>query len=162
MSFRRYGGLNYAPKNNIMASNYNSVNNLSVSQAVGQSNSYINFLSDISGNISVIGNLDITGNLHVAENIDCSGNENIDGNLYVGANIDCRGNENIDGNVDISGNLYVAENIDCSGNSTSYYMFLSSKTNYTTSPYGVVPKGYVDAIGSGIRPLPLSNLISNN
>ena len=57
MSFRRYGGLNYAPKNNIMSSNYNNINNLSVSQAVGQSNSYINFLSDISGNISVIGNI---------------------------------------------------------------------------------------------------------
>ena len=51
MSFRRYGGLNYAPKNNIVASNYNNINNLSVSQGVGQPNSYINFLSDISGNI---------------------------------------------------------------------------------------------------------------
>ena len=138
MSFRRYGGLNYAPKNNIMASNYNNINNLSVSQAVGQPNSYINFLSDISGNININGDFDISGNLHVAGNIDCSGNENIYGNLYV------------------------AGNIDCSGNSTANYMFLTSGTNYTTSPNGVVPKSYVDTIGSGIRPLPLSNLISNN
>ena len=119
MSFRRYGGLNYAPKNNIVASNYNSINNLSVSEGVGQPNSYINFLSDISGNI------------------------------------------NINGDFDISGNLHVAGNIDCSGNSTANYMFLTSGTNYTTSPNGVVPKSYVDTIGSGIRPLPLSNLISN-
>ena len=119
MSFRRYGGLNYAPKNNIVASNYNSINNLSVSEGVGQPNSYINFLSDISGNI------------------------------------------NINGDFDISGNLHVAGNIDCSGNSRAKYMFLSSGSNYTTSPNGVVPKSYVDAVGRGIRPLPLSNLISN-
>ena len=51
MSFRQYGGLNYAPKHNIVNSNYNTSNQLLVSQSVGQSNSYINFISDISGTI---------------------------------------------------------------------------------------------------------------
>jgi len=51
MSFRRYGGIDYAPKHNIVGSNYNTTNNLSVTQGVGQPNSYINFFSDISGNV---------------------------------------------------------------------------------------------------------------
>jgi hypothetical protein len=68
MSFRKYGGLQYAAKHNAVSSNYNTANNLLVSQNVGQSNSYINFLSDISGNINVYGNFDVCGNL-IAENI---------------------------------------------------------------------------------------------
>jgi len=55
MSFRQFGGLNYAAKHNIVSSNYNTSNNLLVSQNVGQTNSYINFQSDISGNISIYG-----------------------------------------------------------------------------------------------------------
>ena len=66
MSFRQFGGLNYAAKYNIVSSNYNTSNNLLVTQNVGQPNSYINFLSDISGNISVYGDLDVIGNLIVA------------------------------------------------------------------------------------------------
>jgi cytoskeletal protein CcmA (bactofilin family) len=74
MSFRQFGGLNYAPKHNIVASNYNTSNNLLVTQNVGQSNSYINFLSDISGNIRVYGDFDISGNLNVSGDVDISGN----------------------------------------------------------------------------------------
>jgi len=59
MSFRKFGGLNYAPKNNIVGSNYNTSNNLIITNNVGQPNSYINFVSDISGNI----NIDINGNI---------------------------------------------------------------------------------------------------
>jgi hypothetical protein len=55
MSFRQFGGLQFAPKHNIVGSNYNSINNLQVSQNVGQPSSYINFESDISGNLN--GNL---------------------------------------------------------------------------------------------------------
>jgi len=65
MSFRQFGGLNYAAKHNIVSSNYNTSNNLLVTQNVGQPNSYINFLSDISGNISVYGDFDLSGNLIV-------------------------------------------------------------------------------------------------
>ena len=68
MSFRQFGGLNYAPKHNIVASNYNTSNNLLVTQNVGQPNSYINFLSDISGNIRVYGDFDLSGNLNVSGN----------------------------------------------------------------------------------------------
>jgi hypothetical protein len=66
MSFRQFGGLQFASKHNAVASNYNTSNNLLVTQNVGQSNSYINFLSDISGNINMYGDLDISGNLNVS------------------------------------------------------------------------------------------------
>ena len=74
MSFRQFGGLNYAAKHNIVSSNYNASNNLLVTQNVGQPNSYINFLSDISGNISIYGDLDLSGNLYVSGDLDMSGN----------------------------------------------------------------------------------------
>ncbi len=74
MSFRQFGGINYAPKHNIVGSNYNTSNNLLVTRNIGQPNSYINFESDISGNINVDGNIDVSGNLQVSGNVDCSGN----------------------------------------------------------------------------------------
>jgi hypothetical protein len=74
MSFRQFGGLQFASKHNAVASYYNTTSNLLVSQNVGQPNSYINFLSDISGNISIYGDLDVSGNLHVQGDIDCNGN----------------------------------------------------------------------------------------
>ena len=119
MSFRKFGGLQFASKHNIVSSNYNTSNNLLVTQNVGQPNSYINFLSDISGNILVYGDFDL------------------------------------------SGNLYVSGNIDCSKNITSEYMFLSSGINYTTSPNGVVPKSYIDAIATGLSPLPFCIVCEN-
>ena len=63
MSFRQFGGLQYAARNNIVSSNYNTNNNLQVTQNVGQSSSYINCLSDLSGNF--IGNFfgDLSGNI---------------------------------------------------------------------------------------------------
>jgi hypothetical protein len=74
MSFRQFGGINYAPKHNIVGSNYNTSNNLIVTQNIGQANSYINFRSDISGNIYLDGDLDVSGNLRVDEDLDVSGN----------------------------------------------------------------------------------------
>jgi hypothetical protein len=91
MSFRQFGGLNYAPKHNIVGSNYNSSNNLLVSQNVGQSNSYINFLSDISGNIMIYGDFDINGDLGVRGDVDISGNTSISGNLSVTETITANG-----------------------------------------------------------------------
>jgi predicted acyltransferase (DUF342 family) len=87
MSFRQFGGINYAPKHNIVASNYNTSNNLLVTQNIGQPNSYINFLSDISGNIIIYGDVDISGNLNVGGDIDCSGNVDIDGNVDISNNL---------------------------------------------------------------------------
>jgi hypothetical protein len=63
MSFRQFGGLQYAARNNIVSSSYNTNNNLQVTGDVGQSNSYINFLSDISGNISIYGDLSVSGDV---------------------------------------------------------------------------------------------------
>ena len=83
MSFRKYGGLQFASKHNAVASHYNTSNNLIVTENVGQSNSYINFLSDISGNISIYGDFDLSGNLHVQGNIDCSGNGSFDNSIYL-------------------------------------------------------------------------------
>jgi cytoskeletal protein CcmA (bactofilin family) len=122
MSFRKYGGTQFASSHNIVKSNVNTTDSFYVTKNVGQPNTYINFESDISGNINIYGVLDVSGNLIVSGDIDCSGNlyiqENIDcsGNLYVQENIDCSGNVNIDGDVDINGKLHVEENIDCSGN----------------------------------------------
>ena len=47
MSFRRYGGLNYSARNNIVSNNYNTTNQLSVTNYVGQPNSHITFESNI-------------------------------------------------------------------------------------------------------------------
>ena len=55
MSFRKFGGLQYAAKHNIVSSNYNTSNNLLVTEKVGQPNSNINFESDIY----------LDGNLHI-------------------------------------------------------------------------------------------------
>jgi predicted acyltransferase (DUF342 family) len=110
MSFRKVGGLQYSATQNIVKSRYNTSDNLYVTQNVGQPNTYINFESDISGNIIIYGDLDVSGNLHVLGDIDCSGNETIAKNLYVLGDIDCSGN------VDINGYLHVQQDIDCSGN----------------------------------------------
>ena len=50
MSFRQFGGLQYAARNNIVSSKYNTNSNLQVTGDIGQPNSYINVLSDLSGN----------------------------------------------------------------------------------------------------------------
>ncbi len=81
MSFRKYGGTQFASSHNIVKSNVNTTDSFYVTQNVGQPNTYINFESDISGNVIIYGDLDVSGNLHVQENIDCSGNVNIDGAL---------------------------------------------------------------------------------
>ena len=161
MSFRKYGGTQFASSHNIVKSNVNTTDSFYVTQNVGQPNTYINFESDISGNIIIYGDLDVSGNIYTTGDIDCFGNldvsGNIDcsGNLQVQQDIDCFGNLDVSGNIDCSGNL------DVSGNITAYYMFLSSGSNYTTANNGVVPKSYVDSVASGIRPLPASILCSN-
>ena len=63
MSFRKYGGMNYAATHNIVKSNVNTADSLYVTNNVGQKNSYINFDSDIdcSGNLTVDGSLNVLG-----------------------------------------------------------------------------------------------------
>ncbi len=49
MSFRQYGGINYASRNNIVKNNYTNANNLSVMAKVGQPSSIINVDSGLYG-----------------------------------------------------------------------------------------------------------------
>jgi hypothetical protein len=126
MSFRQFGGLNYAAKNNIVSSNYNTSNNLLVTQNVGQPNSLINFESDISGNLGIYGDVGMYGN------VDVSGNLNVSGTISAGT-FDI-GNIQFN-SLDISGNLFVA------GNST-----LNSQV--TINPDNISGSGLV--IGSDI------------
>ena len=87
MSFRKYGGLQFASKHNAVASYYNTSSNLIVTQNVGQPNSYINFLSDISGNISIYGDFDLSGNAHIGGDLDVSGNTHIGGDVDISGNL---------------------------------------------------------------------------
>ena len=82
MSFRQYGGINYAAKNNIVKNNFTNANNLSIMNKVGQPDSLIN----------------------------------------------------VESTLDV------------------YAINLTSPA-VTTNENGVVPKSYVDAIGSGLKPL---------
>jgi hypothetical protein len=153
MSFRQFGGLNYAPKHNIVSSNYNTSNNLLITQNFGQPNSYVTFLSDISGNIILYGNLDITENLHVRKNIDVSGNTIIDGNADISGNVGIGGILDVSNNVLFHKNLNVYGNTDVSGNVTANYMFLSSGNNYSNEENAVMPKSYIDLVSTGINPV---------
>ena len=180
MSFRKFGGMNYASKHNAVSSNYNSINNLLINDNFGQPGSYINFESDISGNIKIYGNLDVSGNTNIYGELDVSGNTNIQGELDVSGNVhfysdldvsrntniygnldvsgnvifysglDVSGNTNIYGNLDVSGNVNFYSNLDVSGNTTSNYMFVNNFEG--TNNYSVVPKWYVDLQSNGFQP----------
>jgi len=159
MSFRRYGGLNFNAKNNIVASNYNTAANLSVTKYVGQDNSYITFLSDISGDIIIYGNVDISGNLDVSGNayvfgdLDVSGNENLSGDLHVYSNalidmnLDVSGNENLTGDLHVYSNALIDKNLDVSGNESLTGDLHVYGSSYLT---GMVyePSGVTGATGS--------------
>jgi len=53
MSFKKYGGLNYSAKNNIVQNNYTNANNLGVMNIVGQPDSTIYFESNIVSPVSL-------------------------------------------------------------------------------------------------------------
>lgn len=53
MSFRKVGGVQYSATQNVVKSRYNISNQSYISQYVGEPNTVIDFLSDISGNLSV-------------------------------------------------------------------------------------------------------------
>lgn len=148
MSFRKYGGLQYSSKNHAVSSNYNTSNNLLVTQNFGQPDSYVNFESDISGNI----NIDIGGNAHIGGNMYIEGNEtihgNIDvsGNVYITGNLDISGNENIGGNLDVTGNSLLRNGV-----SINYPQGHLQNTNYALDISGnerVI--GNLDISGNGI------------
>jgi hypothetical protein len=47
MSFRQYGGINYAARNNIVKNNFTNASNLSIMNKVGQPDSKINVESTL-------------------------------------------------------------------------------------------------------------------
>lgn len=57
MSFKKYGGLNYSAKNNIVQNNYTNANNLGVMNIVGQPDSNIYFESTIVSPVSLLSTL---------------------------------------------------------------------------------------------------------
>ena len=141
MSFRKYGGTQFARSHNIVKSNVNTTDSFYVTKNVGQPNTYINFESDISGNVNIYGVLDVSGNLIV------SGDADINGKLHVQEDIDCSGNVNIDGNID------------CIGDITANEFFITGPID--SAPNSVVPKSYVDSVAVGLTPLAPCVLCSN-
>ena len=141
MSFRKYGGTQFARSHNIVKSSVNTSDSFYVTKNVGQPNTYINFESDISGNVNIYGVLDVSGNLIV------SGDADINGKLYVQEDIDCSGNVNIDGNID------------CIGDITANEFFITGPID--SAPNSVVPKSYVDSVAVGLTPLAPCVLCSN-
>ena len=141
MSFRKYGGTQFASSHNIVKSNVNTTGSFYVTENVGQPNTYINFESDISGNVNIYGDLDVSGNVIVSGDVD------ITGNLHVQENIDCSGNVNVDGNID------------CIGDITANEFFITGPI--ISAPNSVVPKSYVDSVAVGLTPLAPCVLCSN-
>jgi hypothetical protein len=84
MSFRQYGGTNYASTNNIVKNKYTNSSNLSVMKIIGQPNSVINSDSDISihGNLLVSGNLTVNLNLLIYGNITVSGSLTVNSLIF--------------------------------------------------------------------------------
>ena len=79
MSFRQYGGINYAARNNIVKNNYTNANNLSVMTKVGQPSSIIN----VESGLIVNGFLDVSGNVGIGTTPSSSYTLDISGNLRV-------------------------------------------------------------------------------
>jgi hypothetical protein len=136
MSFRQFGGLQYAARHNAVSSNYNTANNLSVTQNVGQPNSYINFESDISGNITIKGNLDVSGNLNLGNNCsiysEAASNGNPDAILF-----------NTDGYHNVFINQDGIHSPDFIGNATTATSIYGGAANEILYQTGVSTTGFI-------------------
>ena len=176
MSFRQYGGINYAARNNIVKNNYTNANNLSVMTKVGQPVSYINFESDISGNnaffiyVNVFGNLDVSGNtvlegtlnvngdtflnqdLTVGGNTILEGTLDVSGNTILSSDLTVSGNTTLEGTLDVNGDTTLNQDLTVIGNTDAYQIHLTGDSTTYQDPNSVVPKSYVDSIVAGIHP----------
>lgn len=86
MSFRRYGGMSYSSKNNLVSSNFNTSTNLLVTNKVGQLKSIINFESGgnlVDGNLTIFGSQYILGDLDICGNFIVRGNTEFQQSLNV-------------------------------------------------------------------------------
>ena len=122
MSFRKYGGVNYAATNNYVRNTYTNSTNLTVMNKVGQPDSAIVFDSDVI----------VNANLYVVNNLDVSGSINVEGNLDVSGIILLNGNLDVSGNILLNGNLDVSC-ISVSDAATFYSSLTVNGTSYLNS-----------------------------
>ena len=106
MSFRKFGGINRAAKNNIIRNNVSTSGTLLVTTQIGEPDSLINVDSELVVN----NNVKITGNEIVGGNIDVEGNGMIKGMLIVEGNEIIAGSLIVDENEIIVGSLIVEGN----------------------------------------------------
>lgn len=72
MAFRRYGGLSYAPNNNIFKTNYVTSNNLTISEQIGLSGvTGVTGDSGSSNSTRIVNNSDIDVNYNDILNVGC-------------------------------------------------------------------------------------------
>jgi hypothetical protein len=132
MSFRKFGGMRYTTKHNIVSSNYHNTNNLFITESVGQPNSHIYNLSDICGNIYLIGNIGITENLRAYKNIDCSGN------LFVQYDTNMYGKLNVYDSVSLGNNSGSSIVLNPTGNAnTTIFLPSVDSSNFENTKFNI-------------------------
>jgi hypothetical protein len=158
MSFRQYGGINYAARNNIVKNNYTNANNLSVMTKVGQPVSYINFESDISGNnafftyVDVLGNVDVSGNTTLGGTLDVSGNTILHSNLGVSGILDVSGNTILHSDLGVTGNTTLGGSLifsNSTSQSSAYTGWTGSTGPFTNPTITFGPDGIISDITDG-------------
>ena len=175
MSFRKFGGLNYASTNNIVRSHYSNTDNSTISNTLGLLNSKIVSKShlDLSGN-SIInvggiyfqngtelidgtytGNLTVTGTLTVDQATYLHNSLNVSGDCLVNGSLGTTGDVNIGGAMDICGNIVMSgtpgTNYLDFPDGTKQYSAMNSLTpgSYTNTNITVNSYGSISAISSG-------------
>ena len=122
---------------------------------IGNYNTFIGFNADVSNNgTTSYGTYEYSTAIGYNTTIDAS-NQIVLGTLQEkvkipGSYVGIGGNFNPGATYPQDGGTYA---LDVSGNINTYYINLSSGETYTNNPNGLVPKSYVDSIGSGTTPL---------
>ena len=122
---------------------------------IGNYNTFIGFNADVSNNgTTSYGTYEYSTAIGYNTTIDAS-NQIVLGTLQEkvkipGSYVGIGGNFNPGATYPQDGGTYA---LDVSGNINTYYINLSSGETYTNNPDGLVPKSYVDSIGSGTTPL---------
>jgi hypothetical protein len=144
MSFRKYGGLNYAATNNIVRNHYFNSDNQTISNVLGEENSKIVSMShvDLSGNylMQTEGIYFMDGTLQTTAYITDPGtfdNLQVTGYLTVGTTSTFGGNATFNSDVSVGGTLTVttlnASNLSYTNLEVSGYLTVG-----TTSTFGGV------------------------
>jgi hypothetical protein len=133
MSFRKVGGVQYSATQNVIKSRYNVSDNLYVNKYVGEPNTVIDFLSDISGNITIYGDLDVSGNVHVSGDIDCSGNLYTGKDAYINSVRVGRGEGNIGTNTVVGFEALNANTVGYENTALGYRALRLNKSNDNTA-----------------------------